>query len=254
MRDGAGRELLLEGRLSGTAGNVFVLALLAGFVASVAMVLAFAAAFVAAVILGQLPVPFVAAWFRGLTSNALIDTAQPNLYTATAIFFVGGLIWALLYGLVFERRFSGPAWKRGVTFAMVPWLFSLLVFMPLVGGGFLGVGLGAGPLPIVGNLILHVVYGAVLGIVWGSAESFLDEPLLSAPGEDLQASRISELGAARGLGIGLALGVIVGVVGAMLVPQATGAQGLGMNPLAMIVAVGLTGAAFGGFVGSLSAS
>ena len=59
---------------------------------------------------------------------------------------------------------------------------------------------------------------------------------------------------ARGLGIGLALGVIVGVIGAMLVPQATGAQGLGMNPLAMIVAVGLTGAAFGGFVGSLSAS
>src|ERR687885_1182782 len=89
MRDG--RELLLDGRLSGAAGNVFVLALLAGFVASVAMVLAFAAAFVAAIILGQLPVSFLSAWFRGLTSNALIDTAQPNLYAATAIFFVGGL-------------------------------------------------------------------------------------------------------------------------------------------------------------------
>jgi hypothetical protein len=252
MRDG--RELLLDGRLSGAAGNVFVLALLAGFVASVAMVLAFAVAFVAAIILSRVPVPLVATWFRGLTSNSLIDIAQPNLYTATAIFFVGGVIWALLYGVVFEPRLSGPAWKRGVQFALVAWLFSLLVFLPLVGGGFVGLGLGAGPLPIVGNLILHVVYGAVLGTVWGSAESFLDEPLLSGPGEDLQASRISELGAARGLGIGLALGIIVGVVGAMLVPQATGAQALGINPLAMIVGVGLTGAAFGGFVGSLSAS
>src|SRR5919199_4615134 len=168
MRDGAGRELLLEGRLSGTAGNVFVLALLAGFVASVAMVLAFAAAFVAAVILGQLPVPLLSTWFRGLTSNALIDTAQPNLYAATAIFFVGGLIWALLYGLIFERRLSGPAWKRGVTFAMIPWLFSLLVFMPLVGSGLLGIGLGAGPLPILGNLVLHVVYGAAFGGFVGS--------------------------------------------------------------------------------------
>ncbi len=56
------------------------------------------------------------------------------------------------------------------------------------------------------------------------------------------------------MGIGLALGVGLGLVGAMLVPQVTGAQGLGMNPLAMIVAVGLTGAAFGGFVGSLSAT
>jgi hypothetical protein len=254
MRDGPGRELLLDGRLSGAASNHFVLALLAGFVASVAMVMAFAAAFVAAVVLGGLPVPLLATWFRGLTSNALIDVAQPNLYAATAIFFVGGVIWALLYGLVFEPRLSGPAWKRGVKFAMVPWLFSLIVFLPVIGGGFLGLGLGAGPLPVVGNLILHVVYGAVLGTVWGSAESFLDEPMLTRPGEDLQASRISELGAARGLGIGLALGIIVGVIGAMLLPQATGAQALGMNPLAMIVAVGLTGAAFGGFVGSLSAT
>src|SRR5437763_10198792 len=222
MRDGAGRELLLDGRLSGAVGNVFVLALLAGFVASVAMVLAFAAAFVAAVILGQLPVPLLSTWFRGLTSNELINIAQPNLYTATAIFFVGGLIWALLYGLIFERRLSGPAWQRGVMFAMVPWLFSLLVFMPIVGGGFLGIGLGAGPLPILGNLILHAVYGAVLGAVYGSAESVFDRPLHRGQSEDLLAGRTAELGAARGLGVGLVLGLGLGVVGAALVPQFTG--------------------------------
>ena len=248
-----GRELLLQGRV-GVAGNTFVLALLSGFVASVAMVLAFAVAFVAAVVLSHLPIPLLATWFQGLTSNPFIDIAGPNLYAATAIFFVGGLIWALLYALVFEQRVQGKAWERGVRFAMIPWLFSLLVFMPLVGGGFLGFSLGAGPLPIVGNLILHVVYGAVLGVTWGSAESFIDEALHTSAGEDLQASRVSELGAARGMGVGLALGVGLGLVGAMLVPQLTGAQGLGMNPLAMIVAVGLTGAAFGGFVGSLSAT
>jgi hypothetical protein len=43
------------------------------------------------------------------------------------------------------------------------------------------------------------------------------------------------------------------VIGAALVPQFTGMQGGSLNPLAMVVAVGLTGAAFGGFVGSLSA-
>ena len=250
MKDG---QLLLQDR-AGAAGNALVVAVLAGFVASVAMVFAYAVAFVAALVLAHVPVPWLAAWFRGLTSNALIDVAGPNLYAATAIFFVGGLIWALLYGLVFEPRLHGAAWERGVRFALVPWLFSLVVFMPLVGGGLLGLGLGAGPLPILGNFILHMVYGAVLGTVWGSAESFIDEPRPVAGGEDLQASRISEFGAARGLGIGLALGVIVGLIGATLVPQVTGAQALGMNPLAMIVAVGLTGAAFGGFIGSLSAS
>ena len=61
-------------------------------------------------------------------------------------------------------------------FALLPWLVSLVIFMPLLGGGILGLSLGAGPLPIVGNLVLHALYGAVLGVVWGSAESVVDYP------------------------------------------------------------------------------
>jgi hypothetical protein len=248
VKDG---QLLFPGRT--LAASTVTIALLAGFVASVAMVLAFAIAFAAALVLGQLPVPLLASWFLGLTNNPLIDTAGPNLYAATAIFFGGGLIWALLYGLVFEPRLHGPAWIRGMRFALIPCLFSLAVFMPLVGGGILGISLGAGPLPILGNLILHAVYGAILGTVYGTAESVFDRPAHLGQSEDLLAGRIAELGAARGMGVGLALGIGLGVVGAALVPQFTGMQGGSLNPLAMVVAVGLTGAAFGGFVGSLSA-
>jgi hypothetical protein len=250
VKDG---HLLSSDRAGLTSGSI-VLALLAGFVASVAMILAFAVAFVAALVLSRLPVPIVADWFRGLTRNQLIDVAGPNLYAATAVFFVGGLIWALLFVLFFEPRLSGPPWQRGLRFALLPWLFSLVVFIPLVGGGPLGLSLGAGPMPIVGNLILHAVYGAVLGFVWGSAESVIDRPLRVGYGEDLQVGRLSEFGAARGLGVGLTLGLVLGVVGTLLVPEAIGAQGLGLNPLATIVTIGLTGAAFGSFVGSLSTS
>jgi hypothetical protein len=225
-----------------------ILALLAGFIASVAMVMAFAVAFVAALALSRLPVPVLAGWFYGLTHNQLIDAAAPNLYAGTAVFFVGGLIWALLYALIGEARLHGPAWKRGIEFAMIPWLVSLVIFMPFLGGGVFGLSLGAGPLPIVGNLVLHVLYGAVLGVVWGSAESVIDHPTGQAYNEDLQVSRVSELGAARGLVVGLVIGTIVGVLVAAVVSVAS------TNPLAMIVAVGLSGAAFGGFVGSLATS
>jgi uncharacterized protein DUF6789 len=234
-----------NGQLRVAASSVLILAVLAGFIASVAMVLAFAIAYAAALVLGQLPVPVLATWFRGLTNNALIDIAGPNLYEATVVFFVGGLIWAALYGLVFEPRLRGPAWQRGVQFALGPWLISLVVLLPLVGGGFLGFSLGAGPLPIVGNLILHVVYGAVLGVVYGSAESVIDRPLHQGDSADMLSGRLSELGAARGMLAGIVIGVILGALGAALIPQS-------MNPLAMVVAVGLTGAAFGGLVGSLA--
>jgi hypothetical protein len=242
VKDG---QLLVVDRAAVSSSSV-VLALLAGFIASVAMVMAFAVAFVAALALARLPVPVVSGWFDGLTHNQLIDATAPNLYAATAVFFAGGLIWALLYALVFEPKLQGPAWRRGAEFALIPWLISLLVFVPLLGGGFLGLSLGAGPLPVVGNLVLHALYGIVLGVVWGSAESMVDNPRREAYTEDLQASRVSELGAARGLAIGLIVGTLLGLLVAAVVSMAA------MNPLAIVVAIALTGAAFGGFVGSLS--
>jgi hypothetical protein len=244
VKDG---QLLVQRRAS--AANAFTLALLAGFVASVVMLFAFAGAFAAALLLGHVPIPLLSDWFRGLTNNALIDTAGPNLYTATAIFFVGGLLWALLYGIVFEPRLHGAAWQRGVQFALMPWLISLVVVLPVVGGGVLGMSLGAGPLPVLGNLILHVLYGAILGGAYGAAEAVVDQPLHRGDAADLLAARVSEIGAARGIIGGLGIGIVLGILGAMVVPQ-----GLQMNPLAMVVALGLTGAAFGAFVGSLSST
>jgi hypothetical protein len=244
MKDG--QLLFVSGRADAMGGSAVALALLAGFVASVAMVLAFGVAFALALILNRLPL--VGEWFRGLTSNALIDVAGPNLYAATGAFFIGGLLWALLYGLIAEPRLSGPGWQRGVEFALVPYLVSLIVVLPLVGGGLLGFGLGAGPLPIVGNLILHVVYGAILGATFGSADSVWDRPLHQGDREDLRVGRLSEIAAARGMLAGLLIGVIVGVLAAALMQF-----GVGLNPLAVAVTFALAGAAFGGFIGSFAA-
>ncbi len=226
-------------------------ALVAGFLASVAMVVAFAIAFVIALVLGGAPLGPLGEWSRGLTSNALIDMAKPSLYTALGVFFTGGLLWGLLYGLIAEPRLKGPAWERGVLFAIVPWLFSLLVFMPLVGGGFLGMSLGAGPLPIVGNAVLHVVYGVVLGFVYGPVgDSVLDDPGHAAAGDDVQSGPSSEVGAARGLLIGLALGVAIGL---LVVVGLQNTEVLHLNPLSIVVPTALIAAAFGGLIGSLSA-
>jgi hypothetical protein len=225
-------------------------ALLAGFLASVAMVVAFSVAFVVALVLGTARLGLLSQWSQGLTGNSLIDLAKPNLYAALGVFFTGGLLWALLYGLFAEPRLKGNPWERGVVFAVVPWLFSLVVFMPVVGGGFLGLSLGAGPLPIIGNAILHLVYGAVLGFVYGPVgDSVLDAPRHAAAGDDVWAGPSSEIGAARGLLIGLALGLIVGVLSVGLL---SGVEALHLNALSIVVPTALIAAAFGALVGSLS--
>ena len=228
--------------------NVVSRAFVAGFVASVAMLAAFGVAFAASLVLGSLPFPVAGEWFRGLTSNPLINLARPNVYLATGVFLVGGLLWAIIYGVVAERRLRGPGWERGVIFALVPWLFSLIVFMPIVGGGVLGMDLGAGPLPAIGNLILHLIYGAVLGAVYGVGDSMPDGP---PDGDDVWASPRSQVGAARGVLIGLGFGILAGLVAA-LVPHLTGSQALGINPLSLVPVLALVGAAFGGLYGSLT--
>ncbi|CCF86010.1 conserved membrane hypothetical protein [Nitrolancea hollandica Lb] len=55
-------------------------------------------------------------------------------------------------------------------FSLLPWLVSVLVFLPVMGGGVLGLNLGAGPLPLLGNLLLHLGYGVTLGELYAGQE------------------------------------------------------------------------------------
>jgi hypothetical protein len=47
---------------------------------------------------------------------------------------------------------------------MLPFLISVLVVLPFMGAGVLGLGLGAGPVPAAGELIRNALFGVGLGI------------------------------------------------------------------------------------------
>ena len=163
----------------------------------------------------------------------------------------GGLLWALIYTLV-EPHLSGRAWKRGVTFAMLPALVSLVVVLPLLGGGLVGLSFGAGPLPIIGNILLHVVYGAILGIVYGPFGD-LDASTLQRPEtrDGGQAGPSYEPIAAGALIGGLFLGGVIGLV-ASLALAGTASRPSGEAIGALILWGALLGAVVGLFVGSFA--
>src|SRR3954469_17480874 len=92
-----------------------------------------------------------------------------------------------------------------MVFALVPFLLSVVVFFPIMDAGVLGKDLGAGPLPVVGNLILHLIYGATLGTLYSvDLERWLDGSYA-----DRAFNRKAEQYAAIGLVIGAPVGLLL---------------------------------------------
>lgn len=79
-------------------------------------------------------------------------------------FAIGTIFWGIGFAIV-GRYLPGPYWARGVIFAVAAWLMMMVVVMPMAGARLFGLGLGA-MVPLA-TLILHVIYGLVLGIVYG---------------------------------------------------------------------------------------
>jgi hypothetical protein len=231
-------------------------AIIAGFVAATVMLFTFILAYLIASLLGTIELEeskrgaiAIREWFNALTNNPLIDLARPNPYLAVLVHFIIGIVFAVVYAYLFEPRLTGPGWQRGVIFSLVPWVLSLVVFLPAIGGGFLGLGIGAGPLPIIGNLVLHLTYGATLGTLYGPAGRLVvgDEAPTELEGRVISRS---DAVAAQGIVVGLGIGLIIGGA-ALLLGRVTGQQTvLGDNLLAATVAAAMTGAALGGLVGS----
>jgi len=233
-------------------------AIISGFIATVAMSVLFFMAYGAAQIATHLELrpqrgaAEFTTWLHALTHNPVLDLAASSLYTAAAVHLVVGVLLAMAYAYYFERRLSGPSWGRGMLFSLIPWIISVVVFLPLVGGGFLGLGLGAGPLPAIGNLILHLGYGVVLGVVYGPLGDVpADDFSFSAPRDDELVMTEYEAAAARGIVVGAIVGVALGIVALVIESLQPEALALGVPPLAFIPVAAALGATFGGFIGSL---
>lgn len=79
-------------------------------------------------------------------------------------FMIGTVLWGAGFAIV-APVLSGPYILRGVIFAGAAWLMMMVIVMPMAGSGFFGLGLGV-MAPVV-TLVMHVVFGLVLGGVFG---------------------------------------------------------------------------------------
>lgn len=214
---------------------------ISGFLATFGMMLVLAIAYALTSVGGDVEGGQIARWFAALGDNPVTQRTADVLAVAIGLSLLVGWLLALVYARVVEPLLSGPGWQRGMLFSLIPWVLSLALFLPVVGGGFFGIGIGAGPLPVLGNLVLHLVYGGILGGVYA---------LLLGDGlEGSETDWADSVTTGRGAAIGVAGGVIVGLLlGWLLAPQLVPGDGRSL----VILAGALIGGAFGLVAGSFA--
>ena len=76
---------------------------------------------------------------------------------------IGVVLWGLVFAGTYETWPGAPAMK-GAVFAIMIWLLTMSMFMPMVGAGFFGTNIGL--VAPVATLVLYLIFGLVLGAVF----------------------------------------------------------------------------------------
>lgn len=236
-------------------------ATIAGFVAIGTSIAALMIAYVLANGAADAQGDFFRRWLYQLTHNNVVAFSSGRPAYAVILHVLLGLVWALVYARFIESNRSlrwwigdGPGWSRGMRFALLPWLVSLLLLLPAAAINMLDWALSAGPLVPVGNLLLHLVYGFTLGQLYDSSA---DEPARAAdltydePLEQQAVEHSEDLGAA-GILAGALIGAGVGIAMAVILPPTLPNVDFGGWQIALAVGGILAGGAVGGIVGSFA--
>lgn len=88
-----------------------------------------------------------------------------------AAHFMIGTSFALVYAYVFISKLPGHQILKGAIFGLFPWLLAQTMVNPMMGAGIFAVNTPAPLMMVMGSLIGHLFYGAVMGLVYGSKSS-----------------------------------------------------------------------------------
>jgi uncharacterized membrane protein YagU involved in acid resistance len=121
-------------------------------------------------LIGTAVMTMVGLWvapMMGLPPMNPADMLAQQMGGSTVLGWMGhlmiGVILAIVYVLV-APWLVGPSWARGALYGVAPWLMAQLVVMPMM-----GMPVFSGSIAMaMGSLVGHLVYGAIVGSVYGA--------------------------------------------------------------------------------------
>jgi len=132
--------------------------LIAGFAATVVLSMFMIAKGMMGVMPQLNPIEDIVRVTQGLTGLSL-----PPPFGWVGHFVLGTVLWGFLYAAL-QARVPGTPVVKGLIFGVAAWLVMMIVFMPLSGHGMFAMSLG--PQAAMATLVLHLIFGAVLGLVY----------------------------------------------------------------------------------------
>lgn len=97
--------------------------------------------------------------------NMLAEFMGLPVWLGWVMHFVIGTVLAAAYVLIWKSRLPGSVLVKGLLFALIPFFMAQIIVMPIMGAGIFSAHAPAPMMMVMGSLIGHLVYGAVLGPV-----------------------------------------------------------------------------------------
>lgn len=138
--------------------NIYVRAMIAGFTATIVLSLLM----IMKTAMGIMPRLDVISMLSGMSQNMMGVGGAGIGWLAH--FLIGTVLWGVLFALLHDRLPGSAPIMKGISFGILAWLLMMILPMPMAGAGLFGMALGM--MAPVMTLILHIIWGAVLGIVF----------------------------------------------------------------------------------------
>lgn len=136
----------------------------AGAVAGLAATVLLSALMLLKSSLGMLPQFNAIAMLAGMANQYAGLPATPMVGWVIHL-LIGTLLWGLLFAWLEPRIPGGADTVRGILFSIGTWVLMMVIVMPLAGVGLFGLQTGL-PVPVA-TLVLHIIFGVVLGATYG---------------------------------------------------------------------------------------
>jgi uncharacterized membrane protein YagU involved in acid resistance len=118
--------------------------------------------------LGGAPKMDIAALLGSLFGHGIPAVMSAWWWTGMIWHFVNGtIIFSLIYSSLIYGWMPGENWVRGMIWGIILWIGMEIILMPVTGNGVFSDHATYPVMRVLDNLILHAIYGAVLGALAG---------------------------------------------------------------------------------------